>query len=65
MCRAIVCQACLKTTWAGCGLHIAAALEGVDLIDRCGGWEKGKCAELTPPAKTAQEQHKNNNDETP
>ncbi|GMI63004.1 hypothetical protein ScalyP_jg11219 [Parmales sp. scaly parma] len=28
MCRAIVCQTCLKTTWAGCGLHIAAALEG-------------------------------------
>ena len=39
----IDCQVCGLRTWAGCGLHIERALQGVALEDRCSGWKTGKC----------------------
>lgn len=36
MCSPVKCDACAKTTWAGCGLHIEEALAGVPNDDRCG-----------------------------
>jgi len=35
MCRKVKCKTCGKWTWAGCGQHIEAALEGVKNADRC------------------------------
>jgi len=35
MCRQITCGDCKKKTWAGCGMHIDAALSGVAEADRC------------------------------
>ena len=35
MCSPVRCANCGKTTWAGCGLHIEEALEGVATEDRC------------------------------
>ncbi len=29
MCRAVTCKACNKTTWAGCGQHIASVKASV------------------------------------
>ena len=53
MCRAVACPNCSKTTWAGCGLHIASALKGIALADRCDGWQTGKCLPIaTPPTPT-------------
>ena len=43
MCRATKCTGCSKTTWAGCGKHIDAALASVAMADRCAGWRTGKC----------------------
>jgi len=37
MCRPVRCRTCGKTTWAGCGDHIEAALAGVAFEDRCPG----------------------------
>ena len=48
MCRKVTCKSCKKATWAGCGMHIAAALQGVPIPDRCPGWETGKCPEAKP-----------------
>jgi hypothetical protein len=41
MCRKVYCEDCGKATWAGCGLHIKAALKGVTAEDRCPDWKKG------------------------
>ena len=43
MCRAVSCEQCGLTTWAGCGLHIEMALRGVTMENRCSGWETGRC----------------------
>ena len=37
MCQAVKCDTCKKTTWAGCGEHIAQALAGVPESKRCQG----------------------------
>ena len=37
MCRAVRCKTCGKTTWAGCGHHIANVKAGV----RAGQWCPG------------------------
>lgn len=44
MCRKVNCGNCKKPTWAGCGLHIESALQGVSPDDRCPGWKQGKCS---------------------
>lgn len=35
MCRQIRCSTCQKITWAGCGEHIDAALQGVPEAELC------------------------------
>ncbi|HCA88087.1 MAG TPA: hypothetical protein DEQ61_23060 [Streptomyces sp.] len=46
MCRAVRCKICGKTTWAGCGQHIATVKAGVP----AGQWCNGK---HTPAEKAA------------
>ena len=35
MCRAVKCSKCGKTTWAGCGAHVAQVMAGVPAADQC------------------------------
>lgn len=37
MCRATKCRTCGKTTWAGCGEHIASVRTSVPASDWCDG----------------------------
>ena len=37
MCRPVTCRVCGKTTWAGCGEHIAAVKAGVPADQWCSG----------------------------
>jgi hypothetical protein len=37
MCRAVTCKKCGKTTWAGCGQHVAQVMKSVPTADRCPG----------------------------
>lgn len=37
MCRAVRCKTCGKTTWAGCGQHIATVKSGVPAGQWCPG----------------------------
>ena len=37
MCTPVNCRICGKTTWAGCGLHVEEALDGVPAERRCHG----------------------------
>lgn len=37
MCRPATCRTCGKTTWAGCGQHVAAVKASVPRTDWCGG----------------------------
>lgn len=36
MCRAVKCRQCGKTTWAGCGQHIAQVKQSVPAPQWCG-----------------------------
>ena len=40
MCRPVACKQCGKTTWAGCGQHIADVKRTVPAAQWCGGHEK-------------------------
>lgn len=35
MCRAINCKSCSKTTWAGCGNHVADVMRHIPASERC------------------------------
>ncbi|MEL4357712.1 MULTISPECIES: hypothetical protein [unclassified Luteococcus] len=37
MCRPVTCKTCGKTTWAGCGQHIARVKAAVPAGQWCGG----------------------------
>lgn len=37
MCRSVRCRTCGKTTWAGCGQHVAEVRRGVPASQWCGG----------------------------
>ncbi|MEJ1155242.1 hypothetical protein WDU96_06470 [Microbacterium sp. Mu-86] len=37
MCRAVKCQTCGKTTWAGCGQHISSVKSSVPASQWCNG----------------------------
>lgn len=37
MCRPTTCRVCKKTTWAGCGQHVAAVKAGVPAAQWCAG----------------------------
>lgn len=44
MCRAVRCKTCSKTTWAGCGQHIASVRARVPADQWCGGHARGASA---------------------
>ncbi len=35
MCSPVPCDHCGKTTWAGCGMHVAEVLARIPKEDRC------------------------------
>lgn len=37
MCRPVTCKVCGKTTWAGCGQHVAQVKASVPKAEWCGG----------------------------
>ncbi|MGN0065101.1 MAG: hypothetical protein ACI379_12745 [Nocardioides sp.] len=37
MCRPTTCKTCQKTTWAGCGQHVASVKAGVPANQWCNG----------------------------
>ena len=37
MCRAVRCKTCGRTTWSGCGQHVAQVKVGVPAQDWCAG----------------------------
>ena len=37
MCRPTTCRTCKKTTWAGCGQHVAMVKMGVPASEWCNG----------------------------
>ncbi|SFJ75459.1 hypothetical protein [Cellulomonas sp. KH9] len=37
MCRATTCRVCGRTTWAGCGQHVASVKQGVPASQWCDG----------------------------
>ncbi|GAA1929649.1 hypothetical protein [Nocardioides marmoribigeumensis] len=40
MCRPVTCKTCGKTTWAGCGQHVAQVRSIVPTSEWCGGHAK-------------------------
>jgi len=50
MCHAVKCRVCGKTTWAGCGQHIAQVKAGVPKGQWCDG--KHTQAEIDEAAKS-------------
>jgi len=40
MCRAVTCRICGKTTWSGCGRHVAQVRAGVPADNWCPGHRK-------------------------
>jgi len=40
MCRPVRCRSCGKTTWAGCGQHVAQVKASVPAGQWCAGHEK-------------------------
>ena len=40
MCRAVKCRNCGKTTWSGCGRHVAQVRAGVPAGNWCPGHPK-------------------------
>lgn len=50
MCRPVKCDVCEKTTWAGCGQHVAAVKATVP----AGQWCNGKHSEAEIAAARAQ-----------
>ena len=40
MCHAVRCRTCGKTTWAGCGSHVASVRAAVPADQWCAGHEK-------------------------
>lgn len=49
MCRATTCKTCGKTTWAGCGQHVASVKAGVP----AGQWCNGKHSQAEIDAASA------------
>jgi hypothetical protein len=42
MCRPVVCKTCSKTTWAGCGQHVAQVKASVPDDQWCPGHPKSE-----------------------
>lgn len=43
MCRPVRCKTCSKTTWAGCGQHVASVKASVPADQWCPGHAKSEC----------------------
>ncbi|CAN5368866.1 hypothetical protein BH09ACT12_BH09ACT12_32410 [soil metagenome] len=56
MCRAVRCKTCGKTTWAGCGQHIAQVKASVPT----GQWCRGGHSKAEKSAATARTAASNN-----
>jgi len=54
MCRAVTCQVCGKTTWAGCGQHIAMVKAGVPKGQWCDGQHTQAEVDAAREAKAGQ-----------
>jgi hypothetical protein len=52
MCRAVKCQQCSKTGWAGCGAHVEQVLANVPKSERCKCHEQPKKAATDKPGRT-------------
>ena len=48
MCRPTTCRTCGKTTWAGCGQHVAQVRATVAPGDWCAGHDQAEKAEKAP-----------------
>ncbi|MDR2256412.1 MAG: hypothetical protein LBE25_10495 [Arthrobacter sp.] len=44
MCRPVSCKNCGKTTWAGCGQHVAAVKAGVPASQWCACTDEEKAS---------------------
>ena len=44
MCRPTTCKTCGKTTWAGCGQHVAQVRASVPAADWCPGHDRDQAA---------------------
>jgi hypothetical protein len=42
MCRPVRCKTCSKTTWAGCGQHVASVKASVPAAQWCPGHPKSE-----------------------
>ncbi len=42
MCRPVTCKTCRKTTWAGCGQHVAQVKASVPAGQWCPGHPEGE-----------------------
>ena len=42
MCRSVKCRTCGKTTWAGCGQHVAEVKSGVPAGSWCTGHSRAE-----------------------
>lgn len=42
MCRPVKCKQCGKTTWAGCGQHVAQVKATVPSGEWCGGHDRNE-----------------------
>nr|WP_231818977.1 hypothetical protein [Microbacterium resistens] len=51
MCRAVRCRTCGKTTWTGCGQHVASVKASVPAAQWCNG--KHAPAEIRDPERPA------------
>jgi len=51
MCRAVKCKVCGKTTWAGCGQHIAAVKHAAPAGQWCDGRHDSGPGRQPAPAK--------------
>ncbi len=48
MCRAVTCNACDKTTWAGCGQHVDQVMRSVPTSRRCDCTPEDRAAAAGP-----------------
>ena len=53
MCRPVNCKICGKTTWAGCGQHVAQVKAGVPAGEWCNGQHTP--AQMQAASKSASE----------
>ena len=47
MCRPVRCKTCSKTTWAGCGQHVAAVKASVPADQWCPGHPRSETGDRT------------------